>query len=628
MRHRLHALGALVVVLTCVFMYPRSAAAAPLIDLTGRVSLADGEPSTGTSVTLQVDLDGNGQFAKFETLSAKVKADGSYALRYELDLSKIDLEFLSFVRKLLSDFNARGFDALLDRGPLPIMVTMERPGYSTISKRFSTMLSSATLDAVLGPLAEISCTDDVCMTPGGSVRMQDFPVKTGIARAYAQAYDPGLNAERFPGTFSDDEGNLLVSSGFAEINLFDDKGKPIHEVPEPVAVRFAMDRASWSTLPDLEVGTGRIELPMYSFDRDRGEWTREEDGELQQADGTPIAERALEAIRAGDYGEDIFVAFRTKHFSTFNCDAPVAERACVKGRLVDEEGKPWAGVSVWVDGSSYSGSAGTLITAASGYFASDVRRSEPAGQDLDRNGAKGELFRARVRASAQGTFAGDPFDTPSTKGSVFGSNGQCKAPQCECLDLGDVEARFELPRLCEVNVRVSFGGDEVAGGESMLASGDVVAAANVSASLVGDQMPWTEAHKLCGDKACGFATTHADGTATLTVPVLGSAPRLQLLASFSRVHEGDVHYYSGALVLDGCPREVTALEGETELRVSHAQLGRLSTFLAALTADPDANQDLVFCDCRLAGGAARSFGPATLGLGLLGLTLWLRRRKP
>jgi hypothetical protein len=619
MRHTLHALAALVMVLFCA----QPAAAAPLLDVSGRVSLMDGKPATGSSVVLQVDLDGNGQFAKFETLSAKVKADGAYALRYELEPTKIDLEFLAFVRKLLSDFNARGFDALLERGPLPLMVTIELPGYSTITKRFSALLNRATFDAVLAPLAEINCDGAVCMTPGGSVRIEDFPAKTGITRAYAQAYEPTRDTDRFPGNFSDDEGNLLVSSGFAEINLFDAKGKAINEVAEPVAVRFAMDRASWPTLPDLEPGSGRIELPMYSFDRESGEWTREEDGELQDAEGTPVPEREVEAIRAGRYREEVFVAFRTKHFSTFNCDAPQRERACIKGRLVDLEGVALAGVKVSVVGNSYTGTAGTQITSAAGYFAADVLRSEPEGQDLNRNGQRAEVFSARVHAEAEGFFDGPAFDTPQIESSAQG----CKPPQCKCTDLGDIKVEFSMPRLCELKVRATFSGAEVAGSESSLRAGAAVASAQLSASATGSVLwPGGAQGELCTGRRCGHATTDADGYATLTVPVLGASPRIHISATYASREDAQAHYYTGSVTLDGCAEQTSMLEEETEIALSHTQLDGLAAFLSTLLADRDGNP-ISFCNCRLAASHERRVDPGGLGLALIAFAIWTRRRK-
>ena len=66
-----------------------------------------------------------------------------------LDPTDVDLEFLTFVAGLLADYEARGFDAVLDDGPLPIVLKVEREGYSTVIKRFTTFSQTPTLDAVL-----------------------------------------------------------------------------------------------------------------------------------------------------------------------------------------------------------------------------------------------------------------------------------------------------------------------------------------------------------------------------------------------------------------------------------------------------------------------------------------------
>lgn len=118
-----------------------------------------------------------------------------------------------------------------------------------------------------------------------------------IARAYADNYDPSQETTRFPGLFADRSNNLLVSSGFAEISLYQDDGTAVHQLSAPVTARFEAKRASWSTLPDLEPNSGRIELPMYSFDQVSGEWVPEANGELQRADGSVVSEDDLAAIR-------------------------------------------------------------------------------------------------------------------------------------------------------------------------------------------------------------------------------------------------------------------------------------------------------------------------------------------
>ena len=606
MKTSLWTLFAIVLVLSS----SRIARAAPLLDIRGQLTLADGALPTGATAKLQVDLDRNGKFDKFETLSAKVGDDGNYSLAYELDPTKVDLEFVTFVAKIVADFKVRGLDALISDGPLPIFVSFERTGYATVTRRLSSLLTNASLDVVLAPLAEINCSDGTCMTPGGTVRLQGFGPGTGITRAFAQAFDPSLDTDQFPGTFSDREDNLLISSGFAEINVFDKQGKPITSMTSPVSARFELQRASWATVPDLTPDSGIVELPMYSFDRVSGEWIREGNGELQLEDGTPVPENVLSAIREGSFEQSVFVSFMTKHFSTFNCDEPRKARACVKGRLIDDQGGAMQGVTVTLDGQSYTGNAGSMVTGADGYFAGDVMRSEQADQDLDNNGHKGDVFRARVRVTGSlGVFTGAAFDTPSVESSVNakpGSRTSCKPQQCDCTDLGDVVAVFERPRLCEARFRVTFGGSELTSDDGPLASGDALQGAQVHAQLVGGlNASQASLRALCADRDCGFGTTDADGRVTLTVPVIGDEPQLQVSADLDIMQAESSDHYSGRLTIEGCGVGSATLEVETQLETSHTSLRGLGAFIAALGAKPTRT--------AADGGTARPASPLRCG---------------
>ena len=104
-------------------------------------------------------------------------------------------------------------------------------------------------------------------------------------QAYAAAGDPVFDRVRFPGAFADSDGALLRSTAFAEIQLWGDAGNEIHTLSAPVTVKMAIARRAWATLPDLEPGNDRVDLPMYSFDRDQAQWVREANGWLVDADG-------------------------------------------------------------------------------------------------------------------------------------------------------------------------------------------------------------------------------------------------------------------------------------------------------------------------------------------------------
>jgi MYXO-CTERM domain-containing protein len=631
MRWTLGALGLGIFALAA----PPAAHAESLFSLSGKVALANGALPLGTKVKFQVDLDRNGKLESFETLSANVGADGSYKLKYELSPTSVDFEFIKAATEIVATYKKDGFDGLLKGGPLPVVMSFEREGYTTVVKRLRSMSDIVDLDAVLAPLSAVHCigAEETCVSASGDVRLTGFPGGTGIAKAYASAYDPAADNTRFPGTFSDDQNNLLISSGFAEINLYDAAGKPIHEVSSAVAVRFEAKREQWKTLPDLTPGSGGIELPMYSFDQEKAEWVREGDGELQFADGAPVPEDQLAAIRAGTFDQQVFVAFDTMHFSSFNCDAPITERACVRGRLVDDQtGEPLIGISAEIMGVSYTGSAGGLFTGQDGRFAIDVMKSENPGEDSDRNGTAGETFSAQLSAkSAAGVFLGSAFNTPLVSGSA--TLNKCRPSESNCFDLGDVPVAFEAPRLCQVTITAtSSGKDVLTGSPSPTVRGTVMVGANIRAALTGSTtLPQSAVAAVCEGQTCGAGEAGADGAVTISVPVIGDAAQLRLDADFTLQDGEDVHMYSGTVITAGCAKDQTALAAPVAIELDHASAGDFGAFISslgegALMDDGDGIvKQLTGCGCRVPGT------PSDTRLGWLAipvvLGLVVRRRR-
>jgi hypothetical protein len=565
------------------------AGAQPLLDITGRVALLDGVSPGGTRATLGMDLDRDGTLNSFEEVEADVADDGSYAVAYTPDPSDVDLEFFLFVTELLAAYEARGFEAILDDGPLPIVLKLEREGYSTVIKRFTTISQTPTLDAVLAPLATIGCANGACAASDGSVRLQGFPGGTGIDRAYAAAYDPARDTRYFPGSFTDTRSNLLISSGFAEINLHDSSGDKVTNVSSPISVRFRADENSWASLRDLREDSDRIEVPMYSFDEARADWVTEPNGTLESSDGTLIPEADFASIQDGSYPDPVFVAFETRHFSTFNCDAPVEERGCVKGCLVTAEGEALGNIQVNASGVSYTGSAGAVITGSDGCFATDLMKSELADEDVDSNGKRGETFQAQLTASAAiGVFVGAAFDTPTVRGTVRASASgtvSCRPADCSCIDLGDIEVTFEAPRACSITVNVTYSGESLIGSGGPLAAGDAVVGAAISGQLTGALGGPAHA-SVCGDQPCGATTVEDGGQATFVVPVIGDAPNVELHARLQTTVDGAYHYYDGTLTVPGCTRDEDALSATVDLAVNHTSLGDLGGFIASLGAGP------------------------------------------
>jgi len=550
------------------------AEAAPLLDLSGKVALLDGATPEGVRVALGLDLDRDGKFSSFEMLNASVGPDGSFRVEYSPDPTQVDFDFIRFVTRLAADFRARGFDAVLADGPLPVVVRFEREGYSTIVKRFTTLTDTPSLEVTLEALSSLGCTSTSCLTPDGRLSLSGFPAGSKVARAFARAYDPAEDGGLFPGSFSDSNDNLLISSGFAEINLHDSAGKPITSVSSPVSVRMEARPASWASLRDLQPDSGRIEVPMYSFDESIADWVAEEDGELQREDGTAIEEEQFASIQDGSYAGPVYIAFKTSHFSTFNCDAPVRERACVRGRIVNE-GKALQGAQVIVEGASYTGNAGMVVTGADGSFATDVMRSEGAGEDFDGNRRAGETFRARVTArSAAHFFRGAPFDTPNSAGTATPRTGtRCQPSQCRCLDLGDIEVDFDLPRRCELTVEVRASGKTAAGVQGgPLAAGAALASASVTGRLAGEWWAAQLDPSECRDVPCSSTTADAKGSATLVVPVIGDAPQIELNVRHRLNNAQGSHYYEQRLVLAGCEKGQVALDVPVQLEIPHATL--------------------------------------------------------
>ncbi len=621
------ALGAAVLVTA------EDARAQSLLDASGRVALLDGKLPSDVRVTLGLDLNHDGELNSFEVVRGTVDDDGSYSAKYTPDPTDVDLEFLQFVVSLSAAYAERGFEAVLDDGPLPVVVRFEREGYSTVVKRFTTLSDVPSLDVVLAPLDAVHCSEGTCGAADGSVSLSGFPGGTGIRRAYARAYDPSDDNGRFPGLFTDNFQNLLISSGFTEIDLRNSAGGNVTTLSSPLSVRFEASPTSWSSLRDLAEGSGRVEVPMYSFDEVLADWVPEPDGELQSEDGTPVDEADFASILDGTRTDPVFVAFETRHFSTFNCDAPVGARTCVKGRLVTVSGEAAVGVQVTVDGISYTGNAGAVFTGADGAFASDLMRSERSGEDVDGDGRSGRTFEARVRASAQlGIFFGDPFDSPNVTGTV---GGGCRPAGCDCFDLGDITVDFELPRACEVTVRVTYSGESRLGSGGPLEAGDPVEGATITGELVGvPPLPLDGA--VCVTSPCNSNVADADGSATFIVPIVGDTPMLKLKATLLSNDGGTIHSYSGSVRVEGCARGEGTVTGVVDLEVDHSGMDDLGDFITSLGSGPPPGrgdgglmtpaEQMGDCGCSTPGRAPSSHGLVALAAALTALAAATRRR--
>jgi MYXO-CTERM domain-containing protein len=159
----------------------------------------------------------------------------------------------------------------------------------------------------------------------------------------------------------------------------------------------------------------------------------------------------------------------------------------------------------------------------------------------------------------------------------------CQPADCECLDLGDIVAEFEMPRACHVTVTGSFSGLSLTG-DANLETGEAVAGATLRGEA--GSIPLSASAAICDGETCHAAEADADGSATFVVPVVGDAPQLQVNAEYSAEVDGNLHYYTGSVTIPGCTRDESELAAGVEVELDHVSLAPLASFIASLGSGP------------------------------------------
>lgn len=590
-----------------------------LLEVKGRV-MADHVGLPDAEVELSLDLDRDGQFSYYEKRSATTGADGSYEIEYIPNPVGATSAFVSFAEKLVDEFQRDGFTALVRYAPLPVAVTFRKEGYGTVSRPFSVLSLEHTADATLHRLQPLACAKESCLTPDGSVELQGLP--STVNRAYARAYSPAEESDRFPGPYADAGGSLLVSAGFAEIDLRTKGGESIQALDKPVQLRFRIEPTSWGSIVDQASGTSAVELPVYSFNEESGEWTAEKQGRLIRGDGTPVPERDLGAIRDGSYVGDVYASIEAAHFSTWNIDQPVSTHTCVKGRLVNPDGTPKAGAQVTVKGVSYDGWLFEVTADSDGRFAMGAMKSEGPGEDVDGNGVTGETFRARVAlVFGDQVLEGPEFDTPTLNKRIIENKGlNCLPAACECPDLGDVVVTPHVARICTITGRVTFSGsvtDRSREPSAPLARGAALASVTVSGE--SPYLTPAEIERLCtGSSSCAPAVTNGSGEYALALPVLRE---FTVEASFEAERPDTEHlrdYYRARKSVSSCP------DGQFQLDLE-ADYAALTPAEFSLYEGADEGPS---CSCGSGGGSGASAAAQAALFGLpVFVTTWMRRER-
>lgn len=170
----------------------------------------------------------------------------------------------------------------------------------------------------------------------------------GIVDVYLTPIDPKLSAElrAAPGDFvteEDERPRQLESFGMLDVTIMKNDAKLNVAKGETLEIKIPLPTGT----EDPEE-----EMPLYSFDEERGIWVLEGSAQLSE-DGD------------GYVGE-------VPHLSAWNIDRPY-EATCVGGRVVDKDGNPVAGARVRGVGISYAGDS-QAQTNERGEFALAVRQ--------------------------------------------------------------------------------------------------------------------------------------------------------------------------------------------------------------------------------------------------------------
>ena len=200
----------------------------------------------------------------------------------------------------------------------------------------------------------------------------------------------------FPGNYravelgaKDGETVTLETFGLVDIRVTQDLGKATE-----TEVQLAEGVTATIEIPlQADVPTKQYEdLRLWWFNSETGVWEEESNEEG--------------GVSASSEGGGMSFYAEISHFSWWNCDAPLSDKACIRGRVVDEQDNPIAGAQVEARGVSYDGSTyGT--TDASGEFCLNVKGGSDVKIQVTLPGGSAAIVTQDVAAGA----AGDSCET-------------------------------------------------------------------------------------------------------------------------------------------------------------------------------------------------------------------------
>jgi hypothetical protein len=456
---------------------------------------------SGITVTVSTDIDANGSIDGTERASATTDSDGNFTISAPVEVGT------------------------------RTVVSFEEQGYATQLKAIDiNSLSPVTgVDVTLSQMRTLTETGDGWQDSGNSVRVSDIDIASGTARAF----NPATESDRFPGEFADDQGNMLLSGVFAAFDLRDSQGRTVRSVSaaNPATVRMKIPRDTWGVLKDLDTSTvDVIDVPMYYFDEETGEWVREGSGYLEDGEGNTITAAQLTTITStpATFTGTVYSVSEATHFSYWNLDFPVDTHACVGGIITDADGMPVAGAGVSITGLSYTGNSAKVYTDDTGRYCTDVMRNEATGEDLDGDGITGETQELSLMVrSGNKIFQLEQFQLTSGQGSC--PNG------CMILDFQLLPANEVESSCCTISGKVNRDGLPL-GNASVIAYDETIRSDYLNS--------------LCPDPMGFIDQSLADGSFEVSAEMSAA---LKLYAHYSDM-SGDVdYYYWGQRNFASCP---------------------------------------------------------------------------
>ncbi|MFN8546182.1 MAG: hypothetical protein U0807_18525 [Candidatus Binatia bacterium] len=456
-------------------------------------------------VRIGVDRDGNGSLGAAEIATAATDPGGAYRLEVPVTLG--DAAVVSF--------RATGLAPLIRR-------VNGGPGADLL------------LNAALRDLQVLDCNG----VPGQCLLADEKLSILGLTvplHGQARLFDPSRDADAFPGSYRDAQGNVLRPSVFSVVQLTDDAGTPVHDLSPPATLCMDVPRDTRSLLADLTPGTGVIEVPFYAFDEVAGTWVRDGAGTLQDGSGHDLAESRLPDIRSGAFAGPVVACGLIAHFSWWSVAVPMEGIACAGMTVRAPGGGPAEGATVYLTGVTYLGISDLQTADGAGSACTAVPRSEGVGEDIDGDGTPGETHRSRVRV----LYGGTAYDGGEIVSAGHAGTCPCAGPEIA------LSAANELgSNLCRLTGRVVDEAGTASAGATVVAFDPAV--------------PTEALEQVCGLGGCSFVGVSAsDGSFALALPFL------QAIEMFAYGYDATFeHARVGELSLSDCPTAPIELQIE------------------------------------------------------------------